>query len=226
MMGMRNLIYHGGEDMADARFPLEDYFGFDVRPYSALVRFEAGDIILSEGEANDALFFLEKGRVKVSATQPNGKVLIVSFIDAPAFLGELEFLGARELTNGVTAVLPCACWRIDGTRCRERILNDATFLRKLCVMQGRRFVQNAEKSAQSQSYPLKARLAQFILQTAPDGVYREKHTEAAAYLGVTYRHYLYVLADMVDRGILEKTPQGYHIRDREDLRSLSGMEML
>ena len=45
--------------MADARFPLEDYFGFDVRPYSALVRFEAGDMILSEGEANDALFFLE-----------------------------------------------------------------------------------------------------------------------------------------------------------------------
>ncbi|MGX8703553.1 MAG: (d)CMP kinase, partial [bacterium] len=47
--------------------------------------------------------------------------------------------------NGVTAVLPCACWRIDSTRCRERILNDATFLRKMCVMQGRRFVQNAEK---------------------------------------------------------------------------------
>ena len=40
--------------------------------------------------------------MKVSVTQPNGKVLIVSFIDAPAFLGELEFLGARELTNGVT----------------------------------------------------------------------------------------------------------------------------
>lgn len=212
--------------MADARFPLEDYFDFDIRPFAGPVRFEAGDIILSEGEANEALFFLQKGRVKVSATQPNGKVLIVSFIDAPAFLGELEFLGARELTNGVTAVLPCACWRIDGGGCRERILNDATFLRKLCVMQGRRFVQNAEKSAQSQSYPLKARLARFILQAAPDGVYREKHTEAAAYLGVTYRHYLYVLANLVDRGILEKTPQGYHIRDREGLRSLSGMEML
>ena len=144
MMGMRNLIYHGGDDMADARFPLEDYFGFDIRSFAVPLQFESGDIILSEGEANDALFFLERGRVKVCVTQPNGKVLIVSFIDAPAFLGELEFLGARELTNGVTAVLPCACWRIDGTRCRERILNDATFLRKMCVMQGRRFVQNAE----------------------------------------------------------------------------------
>lgn len=212
--------------MADAHFPLEDYFGFDIRSFAVPVQFESGDIILSEGEANDALFFLERGRVKVSVTQPNGKVLIVSFIDAPAFLGELEFLGARELTNGVTAVLPCACWRIDGAGCRERILNDATFLRKMCVMQGRRFVQNAEKSAQSQSYPLKARMARFILQAAPDGVYREKHTEAAAYLGVTYRHYLYVLADFVDCGILEKTFQGYRIRDSEGLRSLSGMETL
>ena len=49
----------GGDGMADAHFPLEDYFGFDIRSFAVPVQFESGDIILSEGEANDALFFLE-----------------------------------------------------------------------------------------------------------------------------------------------------------------------
>ena len=44
--------------------------------------------------------------------------------------------------------------------------------------------------------------------------------EAAEDLGVTYRHLLYVLADFRKRGILEKTPQGYRVRDMEALEEL------
>lgn len=35
-------------------------------------------------------------------------------------------------------------------------------------------------------------------------MYREKHTEVSEFLGVTYRHLLYVLADFVKRGYLKK----------------------
>ena len=35
---------------------------------------------------------------------------------------------------------------------------------------------------------------------------------------MTYRHFLYVLADFVKRGILEKTRAGYVIKDLEALR--------
>ena len=48
-------------------------------------------------------------------------------------------------------------------------------------------------------------------------MYREQHTEAAEYLGVTYRHLLYVLAEFVKEGILEKTKTGYRIIDMEKL---------
>lgn len=68
------------------------------------------------------------------------------------------------------------------------------------------------------------RLANFILQTAADGCYRERHTEAAEYLGVTYRHLLYVLADFVKKGIVKKTPQGYRIENPQLLRRIAGKE--
>ena len=49
-------------------------------------------------------------------------------------------------------------------------------------------------------------------------MYRETHTEAAEFLGVTYRHLLYMLAEFVKRGYLKKTKQGYLIQDVSALR--------
>ena len=66
------------------------------------------------------------------------------------------------------------------------------------------------------------RLADFILQTASGGYYRERHTEVAEYLGVTYRHLLYVLADFVKKGLVKKTPQGYHMENVQALRAIAG----
>ena len=75
--------------------------------------------------------------------------------------------------------------------------------------------------SRNQAYPLKVKLASFILMTENNGVYREKHTEASGYLGVTYRHLLYVIADFVKEGILEKSPTGYRILNRKRLNELA-----
>ena len=45
--------------------------------------------------------------------------------------------------------------------------------------------------------------------------------EIAEYLGVTYRHLLYVISDFVKQGILRKTAQGYQILRPDQLRLLS-----
>lgn len=67
---------------------------------------------------------------------------------------------------------------------------------------------------------MKNRLAAFILETSVNGYYREPHTEVADYLGVTYRHLLYVLAGFVKEGKLQKTESGYRIADSDGLREL------
>ena len=72
----------------------------------------------------------------------------------------------------------------------------------------------------NQSFPLKVRLAEFILKMSVNGYYREPHTEVAEFLGVTYRHLLYVLAQFVEEGILEKTKRGYKVADEEKLIQL------
>ena len=77
------------------------------------------------------------------------------------------------------------------------------------------------KYTQNQAYPLENRLAAFIQLSADQGVYKEKHTEICEYLGVSYRHLLYVLAQFCEEKILEKHKTSYHIIDDKRLAQLA-----
>jgi len=77
------------------------------------------------------------------------------------------------------------------------------------------------KYTQNQAYPLENRLAAFIQLSADQGVYKEKHTEICEYLGVSYRHLLYVLAQFCEERILEKHKTGYQIIDKNRLAQLA-----
>ncbi len=200
---------------------IEEYFSFSIAPFTSRRMFDADDVMIKEGESTQTLFFLEEGRAKIYLSHQNGRRTLIRFIEAPCFFGEMELLDAQKSANGVVAVTPCICAVIDTGVCRDKLLSDAKFLRYLCLLLSRKTAENSYNLSKNQSYPLENRLAKFILLTAVKGYYREKHTEAAEYLGVTYRHLLYVLADFKARGILEKSPQGLRITDEQQLKELA-----
>lgn len=202
-------------------FPLSDYFSFDIRPYISIVQFDSEEKILCEGEIPYFLYYLIDGRAKLFLSQENGRISLINFLNAPCFIGEMELLGAQEAANGVTAITQCTCYAIQISKCKSKILNDTKFLRYLCLFLSQKAIGNTYNYSKNQSYPLEVRLANFILFTSCNGMYREKHTEAAEFLGVTYRHLLYVLADFVKRGYLKKTDCGYCIQDLNSLRKIA-----
>lgn len=205
------------------QFPFPDIFSFDITPYIGVVCFEADEMVMCEGEKPAALYFLTEGRAKLFLTHENGSISLINFLDAPCFLGEMELLDTEREANGVKAITACTCYAIDTSKCRRQLLNDSTFLRYLCVFLSDKATQNTNHYSKNQSYPLSARLAKFILDMSYKGCYRERHTEAAEFLGVSYRHLLYVIADFVKKGILSKTEQGYHIENEDELKKVAGM---
>jgi CRP/FNR family putative post-exponential-phase nitrogen-starvation transcriptional regulator len=82
-------------------------------------------------------------------------------------------------------------------------------------------MRNVVSLAETKTYPLTNRLASFILLAAPNGHYKEMHGNAAEYLGVSYRHLLFVLAEFVQKGYLEKTNKGYQVTNKKALVKLS-----
>jgi len=203
------------------RHSFDTLFGFDIRPYTSLVHFDPDDVILQEGTAPVHLYFLVSGRAKLTLTHKNGSVTLINFLEAPCFLGEMELLDAQSPYHGVTALSTCLCISVNLFECKEKLLTDVVFLRNLCRFLSKKTLHDVQNYSRNQSYPLKTRLASFILLVSNNGYYRERHTETASYLGVTYRHLLFVLAEFVKEGILEKTPHGYRIARFDALREIA-----
>ena len=202
-----------------------DCFSFPAQQYARLYHLEAGEYIVEEGVQPAFLYYLVAGRAKLYMTLPNGKVSLIDFFRAPCFVGEMELIGVQRRSRAVQALCGCYCLALSVEECRERLLGDPRFLQRLCVYLGGKNVRTVLSLSQNKGFPLENRLAHFLLLAAPDGWYAEKHTHAAEYLGVSYRHLLYVLADFASRGYLKKEGGGYLLTDRAALVSLAqGLE--
>lgn len=202
-------------------YPIDDFFSFDIQPYLEVCQFEKGDWIFKEGSYPDTMYYMIEGKSKLYVTHKNGKVSLIEYIEAPCFMGEIELLNEGRYTKGIQTVAKTICLSIAINGCKEKLLADAVFLRRICVFLGEKATAVTAKYTQNQVYPLENRLAAFIQLSSDQGFYKEKHTEICEYLGVSYRHLLYVIAQFCEENILEKTKKGYHIINEKRLAELA-----
>ncbi|MEL4013705.1 transcriptional regulator YeiL [Dryocola clanedunensis] len=196
-------------------------FSTEVVNDARLFHVEAGDFIVREGHQPLFLFYLVRGRARLYATQPNGRVSLIDFFAAPCFVGEIELVNQGHEPRDVQAIEECWCLALPMKSYRPLLLGDTLFLRNLCVALSQKNYRNIVSLTQNQSFPLVNRLAAFILLTQSGDVYDEKHTQAAEYMGVTYRHLLFVIAQLTREGLLQKQKSGYAIRNRKALVALA-----
>lgn len=196
-------------------------FSIDVVGNTKLFHVLAGDFIVKEGHPPSYLFYLTQGRAKLYSTLANGRVSLIDFFTAPCFIGEIELVDMEHEPRAVQAIEACWCLALPIKQFRTPLLNDATFLRNLCVALSKKNYRNIISLTQNQSFPLINRLAAFILLTQHCDVYREKHTSVAEYMGVSYRHLLYVIAQFTQDGVLIKQKAGYIITNKSALTALA-----
>jgi CRP-like cAMP-binding protein len=68
-----------------------------------LLTFDAGDIIITEGEPGRSLFVVSSGRVKAFVRNPAGRHVQVRAMDEGSFFGEISILEGGPRTATVTA---------------------------------------------------------------------------------------------------------------------------
>ena len=204
-----------------AAFSFDTCFSIDIKPYLKPVEFTPNEIILHTNETPDHLLLMRRGLAKIYISQPNGRLSLTRFMHAPAFIGALELVGSQQTAEETRAVSTCRCLSLPLSECRSLLLGDTVFLRALCRFLGRQSIADSETYARNQTYPLENRLAAFILLTAHNRLYTQRHMEAAEYLGVTYRHLLYVIAHFTAEGLITKTPHGYAVTNEAALQQLA-----
>jgi hypothetical protein len=78
-----------------------------------LITFEAGDIILTEGDPGDSLYMLTSGTVKAVKRNAAGKQVAVSEMTEGAFFGEISILTGQPRTATVVATSRCELLELD-----------------------------------------------------------------------------------------------------------------
>lgn len=199
----------------------QDKFSVEVMADTRLFHVVAGDYIIREGAQPAYLFYLARGRAKLYTTSANGRVSLIDFFGAPCFTGEIELIDQHHHPRGVQAIEECWCLALPIATFRPRLLNDVVFLRNLCIALSQKNYRNIVSLTQNQSFPLVNRLAAFILLTQHCDIYHEKHTQAAEYMGVSYRHLLYMIAQFSQEGLLIKQKSGYILGNKQKLIALA-----
>lgn len=202
------------------KYPINEKFSFDIMPYLSVATFEAGEYILREGSKPNEFYYMFEGRAKLYLTHKNGKISLINFLESPCYIGEMEMIKAQNYSDGVQALSLCRCFAISLNECVNYIVDDKKFLIDLCTFLGKKALRNTSNYTHNQAYPLDNRLAAFILITSNNNIYREKHTEAAEFLGVSYRHLLFVISKFCRTGLLERTDHGYMISNLSLLQKL------
>jgi CRP/FNR family cyclic AMP-dependent transcriptional regulator len=77
--------------------------------------YAAGSIVFSQGEPADAVFFLQRGRIKVSLLSARGKEAVLALLSADEFFGEGCLAGQSVRMMTAAAITPCTVVRIERT---------------------------------------------------------------------------------------------------------------
>lgn len=179
--------------------------------YQFVEVFEPGETIIQQGRKLDTLRYMISGKAKVSILHEDGNISIVHFVQPEEFLGELTFLDVEDKPKDVRAISQCIFLSVPMDFALRHLKSDAQFIYNMARIEGFKMHYRSVSKSKNQNYPLKNRLAAYILMSEHKGIYQEKHTETAAYLGVSYRHLLQVFSDFVGEGALSKSGRSYHI---------------
>ncbi|MEH7108129.1 MULTISPECIES: transcriptional regulator YeiL [Bacillaceae] len=205
------------------KHPIAHLCSFPIEEFIEIHEYKRDEWIIREGMRPNYLFYVMEGKAKIYITHQNGKVSLINFINENDYIGEMELLNEVYYTKGIQTTTRTICYAIPFQRYREKLLNDVLFLRELTKFLSLKASTMAEKYSQSLAFPLENRLADFILQTADEEVYREKHVMVCDFLGVSYRHLLFVLADFCNKGYLQKEGRYYRILQPSALMELAEM---
>ena len=97
-----------------------------------VVEYGADRRIFDQGQAADSIFYIRKGKVKLSVISQQGKEAIVATLSAGEFLGEGCLAGQPLRMATATAVIDCSLFRIE-KQLMQRMLHEKHEISELFV---------------------------------------------------------------------------------------------
>lgn len=107
--------------------------------------FDAGEILVREGERGDSLFLISQGQVRVTRTAGDGEVLELAILGPGDFFGERSLLTGELRGATVVALTGCEVFVLDRMALAPLLASDPTLAEALSRALATREAQNVAK---------------------------------------------------------------------------------
>jgi len=210
------------------RYQLAQLLSPDLLAEIKLAHFAAGEYIIRSEEPAGKLMFFVEGRAKVFSLMENGSSLLVRFYRPLEVLGEVELFAYDHYILNVQAMSDVVCLCLPSESVRRAADRNAPLLARLCASLGKKLATFNSTSSINLRYPLKNRLASYLLALSEAKPNRESRAELygtdslgelADLLGTSYRNLSRVIRGFKEEGILEASRGRIRVLVPERLRN-------
>src|ERR1700733_9852117 len=85
------------------------------------------EIIFSQGDEANAVFYIKKGKVKVTVVSKQGKEAVVAILGIDEFVGEGCLIGQPKRLATASAMSECVTMRVDKSEIQRLLRDEPTF---------------------------------------------------------------------------------------------------
>jgi CRP-like cAMP-binding protein len=87
----------------------------------------ADEVIYSQGDPANTVFYLQSGKVKLTVVSASGKEAVIAHLKAGSFFGESSLIGEAFRSSSVCALEPCLIYRIDKSTMLDMLNHEPEF---------------------------------------------------------------------------------------------------
>ena len=115
--------------MATKRRPRFDPKSFLARVGDgrSIAKYRKGQIVFSQGDPADAVFYVQKGKVKLTVVSEQGKEAVIAILGADEFFGEGCLAGQAQRISTVTVMTDAVIMRLEKTAIMRVIHQEPAF---------------------------------------------------------------------------------------------------
>jgi len=135
----------------------------------SLLRLSPKEIVFSQGDAAEAVFYIETGQVRLSVVSHQGKEAVIATLEPGHFLGEGCLTGQRVCMATATALAHSRLVRIDKQTMIQALHRDSTFAELFLTYLPSRNIRIQEDLADQLFNSSEKRLARVLLLMAHFG---------------------------------------------------------
>jgi CRP/FNR family transcriptional regulator, cyclic AMP receptor protein len=136
---------------------------------ATLLAFGADKIIFTQGDPADAIFYIEKGKVKITVLSPEGKKAVLAILNSGEFFGEGCLTDHPQRMATVSTMTACQIVRLEKATVIRLLHEDRTFSEMFMSFLLMRTIRVEEDLIDQLFNSSEKRLARILLQLAKFG---------------------------------------------------------